>query len=131
MAREKFFQRLPNSATADASRTLEAYCNQNTGLRAYSTTANTADLRVRMWPDGRVVLTAAYQPTKETFLCRAYCLPGAITALGIPSDRVRKPKYPKEPLRSEFDITPEEYVKHLQAIALAAAASFKNETGAA
>lgn len=130
MAREKFFQRLPDAATADATRALEAHCNQKTGLRAYSTTANIADLRVRMWPDGRVVLTAAYQRTKKTFLCRAYCLPGAITELGIPADRVRKPKYPKEPLRSEFDLTPEEYAKHLKAIALAASASFKAETGA-
>ena len=127
MARDKFFQRLPDAATADATRALEAYCNQKTGLKAYSTRANVADLRVRMWPNGRVILTAAYQPTKEVFLCRAYCLPGAITGIGIPSDRVITPKQPKEPLRSEFRLTADEYAKHLQAIVLAAGASFRSE----
>lgn len=131
MAREIYFKRLPDAATADATRALEAYCIQQTGLKAYSTAANTADLRVRIWPKGRVVLTACYQPKAKLFLCRAYCLPNAVMGIGIPADRVRKPKHPKEPLRSEFRLTSEEYVKHLQAIALAAAGSFRNDTGAA
>lgn len=130
MARDKFFERLPDAATADATRALEAYCTQATGLLAY-VTDKTHELRVRMWPKGRVVLTARYQPSNETFFCRAYCLPGAVTEIGVPSDRVVKPKHPKEPLRSEFRLTAEEYAKHLQAIALAAAASFRSELGSA
>jgi hypothetical protein len=129
MARDEFFKRLPDAATAEATRALEAYCTQKAGLKAYSTRANTADLRVRIWPKGRVVLTAAYQPTKELFLCRAYCLPAAVIGMGISADRVCKPKQLKEPLRSEFRLTPDEYVEHLQAIAHAAATSFRNEMG--
>lgn len=130
MAREKLFERLPDAATADATRALEAYCTQVTGLLAY-VTAKKHELRVRMRPEGRVLLTVQYQTRNEEFFGRAYCLPGAITSLGIPADRVIKPKNPKEPLRSEFRLTADEYARHLQAIALAAASSFRNETGAA
>lgn len=59
MARDKFFQRLPDAATADATRALEAYCTQATGLLAYVTDKK-HELRVRMRPRGRVVLTALY-----------------------------------------------------------------------
>lgn len=130
MARDKFFERLPDAATADATRGLEAYCTQATGLLAY-VTDKTHELRVRMWPKGRVVLTVRYQPSYEAFFCRAYCLPSAVTEIGIPSDRVIKPKHPKEPLRSEFRLTAGEYVQHLQAIAQAAAASFRSDYGSA
>jgi hypothetical protein len=130
MAREIYFKRLPDAATSDATRALEAYCNQKTGLVAY-VTDKTHELRVRMWPKGRVLLTIRYQTRNEDFFGRAYCLPGAVTEIGIPSDRVIKPKHPKEPLRSEFHLTAEEYGQHLQAIAQAAAASFRNDTGAA
>ena len=130
MARDKFFQRLPDAATADATRALEAYCTQATGLLAYVTDKK-HELRVRMRPRGRVVLTALYLTRFKEFHGRAYCLPQTIVEMGIPASRVIVPEREDEPLRSKFRLTADEYVKHLQAIALAAAASFRSEHGSA
>ena len=131
MSRDDFFKKLPDAATADATRALEAYCTEQTGLNAYWTEAAGSPFRVRLWQDGRVVLTVSYQTRNKVFLCRSYCLPGTIVGMGVPADRVSSPKASTEPLRSEFRLTPEEYCAHLQAIALAAGASFRNENGVA
>ncbi len=131
MSRDDFFKKLPDAATADATRALEAYCTEQTRMRAYWTEASGTDFRVRLWPDGRVVLTIGYQTRNKVFLCRSYCLLGTIVGMGVPADRVSTPTSPTEPLRSEFRLTPEEYCAQIQAIAVAAAASFRNENGVA
>lgn len=130
MARDKFFERLPDAATADATRGLEAYCTQETGLLAYVTDKK-HELRVRMRPKGRVLLTCVYLTRYKEFHGRAYCLPGAIVELGIPANRVIVPDRDDEPLRSEFRLTADEYVQHVQSIARAAAASFRSDYGSA
>lgn len=128
MGLDVYHRLLPNAATIDATRALEAYCTQNTGLRAYSTASHTADFRVRLWPRGRVMITAYYQSRTNLFLCRTYCLPHTVVSMGIPPERVRKPSHPKEPLRSEIRLTTDEYVTHLHAITMAAVASWRAES---
>ncbi|KPF90614.1 hypothetical protein IP81_14775 [Novosphingobium sp. AAP83] len=121
-----YYRLLPNAAAVDATRALEAFCNPSTGLKAYSTAKHTADFRVRLWPRGRVMLTAYYQSRAQLFLCQAYCLPHTAISMGIPADRV---KGSNSPLRSEIRLTADEYVTHLQALTMAAAASWQAETG--
>lgn len=130
MNRDLFFGRLTDTSTAEAVRELEAFCASHADISAYFTGAAGGDLRVRMGSRGRVILTVIYQPQKKTFFCRAFCLPGAITALDIPANRVRHPLHSNQPLRSEFWLTHAEFATHIKAIALAGAASFKKEIGA-
>lgn len=130
MARDKFFERLPDAATADATRALEAYCTPATGLLAYVTDKK-HELRVRIRPKGRVLLTFLYLTSYKEFHGRAYCMPGTIVEMGIPASRVIVPDREDEPLRSEFRLTADEYVQHVQAIAKAAAASFRSYYGSA
>lgn len=127
MSRDAFFNKLPNAATADAVRALEAFCTEATGLSAYFTGTNKGDLRVRLIRAGRTIFTAAYQTQKQQFLCRAYCVPMTVAALGIPHERVATPANPDEPQRSEFRLTSEELSAHLLEIVLAAAVSFMLE----
>lgn len=129
MGLDVYYRLLPNAATVDATRALEEYCTQNTGLRAYSTASHTADFRVRLWPNGRVMITAYYQSRTNRFLCRSYCLPHAVVSMGIPAERVKVPSVVSEPLRSEIRLTPDEYVTHLQTITIAAVASWRAENG--
>lgn len=127
MNRTNFFRRLPDKTTSEAVTALEAFCASRTDISAYFTGAAGGDLRVRIGSRGRVVLTVVYQPRKQQFFCRAFCLPGVITAMEIPAKRVRKPLHPKQPLRSEFWLTRAEFVTHIKEIALAGATSYRNE----
>lgn len=127
MELDVYYRLLPNAATVDATRALETYCTQNTGLKAYSTASHTADFRVRLWPNGRVMITAYYQPRTKLFLCRAYCLPRTVVSMGVPAERVKVPPVVTEPQRSEIRLTPDEYVTHLHAITIAAVASWRAE----
>lgn len=127
MNREKFFKRLPDTTTTEAVKALEAFCASRSDMSAYFTGAAGGDLRVRMGSRGRVILTVIYQPRKQQFFCRAFCVPGAITAMDIPAKRVRHPLHPKQPLRSEFWLTHAEFVTHVKEIALAGATSYRNE----
>ncbi|MBC2653391.1 hypothetical protein [Novosphingobium aerophilum] len=127
MSRDAFFERLSNVMAADAVRALEAFCTEPTGLSAYFTGTNKGDLRVRLIRAGRTIFTATYQTQNQQFLCRAYCIPATIAALGIPHERVDAPANPDEPQRSEFRLTPEEFSAHLLEVVLAAAVSFMLE----
>lgn len=123
MNRAAFFAKLPED-TKIAVRALEAFCTPVTGLSAYFTGTSKGDLRVRLIKGSRTIFTAAFQARNRQFFCRAYCIPATVVALGIPQNRVTVPKNLKEPQRSEFRLTPEEFSAHYLEIILAAAMSF-------
>lgn len=127
MNRTAFFEKLPDTTSADAVRALEAFCTPGTGLEVLYTATSSGDLRVRLIRQKRRIFTAEYQTRNRQFLCRAYCIPATVVALGIPQDRVTVPKNLKEPQRSEFRLTPEQFSAHYLEIVLAAAVSFMLE----
>lgn len=124
MSRDAFFEKLPDAASTNAALALEAFCTPPTGLAAYFTATNDGDLRVRLERDDRTIFTANFQTRNLVFLCRAYCLPETVVAIGIPAERVETPANASEPQRSEFRITSEEFSAHLLEIVLAASLSF-------
>lgn len=129
MNRAAFFAKLPED-TKTAVRALEAFCTPATGLSAYFTGTNKGDLRVRLIKGNRTIFTAAFQTRNRQLFCRSYCIPATVVALGIPQNRVTVPKNLKEPQRSEFALTPEEFSTHYLEIVLAAAVSFMLEHNA-
>jgi hypothetical protein len=127
MSRDQFFAKLPDAASVNAAQALEAFCTPHTGLNVYFTATNGGDLRVRLDRADRTIFTANFQTRNLVFLCRAYCLPETVVAIGIPAERVETPANAREPQRSEFRITSEEFSAHLLEIVLSASLSIMLE----
>lgn len=124
MSRDAFFAKLPDAASANAAQALETFCNPRTRLTVYFTATHGGDLRVRLVQSDRTIFTADFQTRNLVFLCRAYCLPETIEAIGIAAERVSPPADADEPQRSEFRLTSDEFSEHLLEIVLAASLSF-------